>query len=115
VVADRLTPCPISRHQIAVLSLIFAEFLVHHVVDVAVEVRSGQYVLDHLARVSKPYLVHRGLPLWRPSCPRDRAVVLELGALPPNIANLDGINLVVEVSVVGEGWSVVVGNERCGP
>jgi hypothetical protein len=83
-------PRPIARHQVAVLSLVFIEFLVRHVVDVAIEFRIGQDILDHLARVSKPHFVRRGLPLGRPSCPREGTVVLELGALPSNITNLEG-------------------------
>lgn len=72
-------------------------------------------MFDNIARVSIPYLVACGLPLGGPSCYRDGAIVLEAGILPLDTAELDCVNLLVKILMVGNGWRVPVGHERGGP
>jgi len=79
------------------------------------KVRTSQDVLDNLMRVPVPNVVPRGLPLWMASRSGERALILEAGVLPPNVVELDRINLPVKIFVVGDRWQVAVRNERGGP
>lgn len=97
------------------MSFVVAEFLVRRVVDVAIEVRSCKDVLDNLARVPVPNLMDGSHPLRRTRCSGERLIIAELGTFPSNIAKLNGVDLTVEILMVGEGWGVMVGNERGSP
>lgn len=47
------------------------------------------------------------------SCFRAGSLILEAGILPLNIANLDCVNLLVEVSLVDDRWRITMRN-KCG-
>ena len=109
----RLSPCPVSGHYIAVPSLLAIKLLICHVVNVTINVRIGQDILDDLTRVPMPNIILHGLPLRDASCSGERTFVLEATVFPLNVAKLDCIDLLVKILVIGDGWRVVVGNE-CG-
>ena len=71
-----LFPCPAPRHQITVLSLLAVEFLIWCVVDLALEIRTSEEVLDDVTRIPVPDVVAHGLPLRETGCFREGAVVL---------------------------------------
>jgi hypothetical protein len=99
---------------VAILSLLVIKLPICCVVDVALKVRTSEKVLDDIARVPIPNVVPRSLPLGRTGCFGERTVILQVGVLPLDIANLDCIDLAMEISVVGDGRRVTVGNERGG-
>jgi hypothetical protein len=109
----RLSPCPVAGHQITVLMFLTIKFLVCCVVDMALEIRTAENVLDRFARIPVPDVVLSSLPLWRVSDRGEWTLILEAGVIPLGITKCDGINLPVEISLVGDGWGVVVGTE-CG-
>ena len=71
-----LFPCPIPRHQVAVLSLLTVEFLIWCIVDLALKIRTSKEVLDDVARIPVPDVVTCSLPLWETGCFREGAIVL---------------------------------------
>ena len=111
----RLSPCPVTGHHIAVLSLFITEFLICDVVDMAIEVWISEDAPDHVAGVPEPKVVLHSLPFWRANRFGGGPNVSEGGMLPRDAAKVNCIYLVVEISVVGDGWGVAVGNERRSP
>ena len=81
----------------------------------AIKVRIGEDAPDHVAGVLEPKVILCSLPFWRASRFRGGAVVSERGVLPRDAAKVNCVYLVVEISVVGDGWRVPMGNERGGP
>jgi hypothetical protein len=110
-----LPPRPITRHDVAILSILTIEFLICCVINVAFEVRACQDVLDYLARVPVPNIILCGLPLRSASCRGERAFVLEIGVFPAHVAKLNCIDLPVKILMVGDRGSIAVRDERGSP
>lgn len=106
-------PCPVSRHKVAVLSLLVTEFLVRHVVNVSLEIWTCEDVLDHFMRIPMPDVILRRLPLCRVGRFRERPLISKASIFPTDVAEFDRIDLPVKVFVVSDGWRVVMRNE-CG-
>ena len=109
----RLLPRPVPRHDVAVLSLITIELPVRRMVDMLLKVWTSKNVFDDLAWISVPDIIVCRLPFGGASCFRAGSLILEAGILPPNIANLDRVNLLVEVSLVDDRWRITMRN-KCG-
>lgn len=98
-----------------VLSFLIAELLVRRIIDVAIEGRICEDILDYFVRVPIPNVIFCGLPLWKVGCLREIVVELEGCILPANVTEFNGINLPVEISLAGNGWGGIVGNKSCSP
>ena len=65
-----LVPCPVTGHEVTVLSLAIVELLICGVVDMAVEVRAGEQAFDNITGISVPDIVLYSFPLRWACCLR---------------------------------------------
>ena len=81
----------------------------------AVEVRTCEDILDHVMRVPVPDVILPSHPLWRASRFRKGTIVSEAGVLPRNVTELNRVDLLMKILVVGDGGRVIMGNKCSGP
>ena len=81
----------------------------------AIKLWAGKNILDHLTRVPIPNVIFPRHPLRTAGHFGEGTIVFETGILPRNAAELDCVDLLVKILVVGDGWGVIVGDERGGP
>lgn len=112
---NTLPPSPVSRHEVAVLSLATHKLAIGDVVNPINKFRVREDVVDDLARVAIPDPILGSHPFRRRPILWTKAVVLGGVRLPRYVAKLDFINHGMKFVVINDWCQLVVGDQRSAP